>query len=163
MKHSKETISFNREETLERAKELLLLSSGFIATPQVEDYFGITAKELNKVVRIHKDELMENGYVDNVGNGYFTPRAIKLLGMLLGNNVIATEIRTQLINIEGHASSKDKIKDLATERDLVNKVIEAITSEDAEELERANTNLENHIGSKRSLDTPQVAKISIVK
>ncbi|WP_242144739.1 MULTISPECIES: hypothetical protein [unclassified Bacillus cereus group] len=50
-----QTSSFNREEILKRTKELLQLSSGFITTPQVANFFGITLKELNKTVKRHKD------------------------------------------------------------------------------------------------------------
>lgn len=155
-----QTSSFNREEILKRTMELLLLSSGFITTPQVANFFGITLKELNKTVKRHKGELLENGYVDNIGNGYFSRRAILLL---LGNNKIAEEVRTQIVNIEGNSSKEDKLRECNIESALISTVIEAMSSEDTKELEQANSNLETYMRNKYAVELPEVANLRVVK
>jgi len=72
-----------------------------------------------------------NEYVfANSINALFTKRAILRVGMLLRDSEVAKEVRTQLLNIEEHASEEIKTYEIDCEQELHMKVGKALSEGD---------------------------------
>ena len=107
---------------------------------------GIETKEI--LGKFSKDFANQRGYFTCDGikfnhrnNLLFTRRSILRVGMLLRDSVIAKEVRTQLLNIEGKTSDDVKIQDITEEQSLMLAVGMAFASGDLNAFATASTNL----------------------
>ena len=107
---------------------------------------GVETKEI--LGKFSKDFANQRGYFTCDGikfnhrnNLLFTRRSILRVGMLLRDSVIAKEVRTQLLNIEGKTSDEIKIQDITEEQSLMLAVGMAFASGDLNAFATASTNL----------------------
>lgn len=107
---------------------------------------GVETKEI--LGKFSKDFANQRGYFTCDGikfnhrnNLLFTRRSILRVGMLLRDSVIAKEVRTQLLNIEGKTSDDVKIQDITEEQSLMLAVGMAFASGDLNAFATASTNL----------------------
>lgn len=85
-----------RNEVLERVETILLLSNDEATGIQrVASFYEVDEKVIEKIVSRHLEELVGDGY----NNEIFTRRSILRIGMLLEDNEIANEVMVQLLNI----------------------------------------------------------------
>ena len=107
---------------------------------------GVETKEI--LGKFSKDFANQRGYFTCDGikfnhrnNLLFTRRAILRVGMLLRDSVIAKEVRTQLLNIEGKTSDDVKIQDITEEQSIMLAVGMAFANGDLNAFATASTNL----------------------
>ncbi|PGU06693.1 hypothetical protein COD21_24520 [Bacillus cereus] len=138
-----------RIEVLHRVKGLLLLPQLEMATTrQVATFYGVDRYLINKIIERNHDELKADGLnyhkysevaekvngqgvnlllqgVSYRGTYLFPKRAILRIGMLLRDSATAKEVRTQLLNIEKHATNEQRTQEIDKDGLLLLDIIRA--------------------------------------
>lgn len=141
-----------RIEVLERVKGLLLLPRLEMATTrQIAEYYEVPLKTIETIYMRHREELTSDGMVLYKGEQLdpyrcdphseggkvvgvsqktrqallFPKRAILRIGMLLQGSTVAKEIRTQLLNIEEHATNEQRTQEIDKDGLLLLDIIRA--------------------------------------
>lgn len=86
--------------------------------------------------------LFSNGeivVIPNNGTKTFPRRAILRIGMLLRDSIVATEVRSQLLNIEEKTSNEIKVHDINEEEDLLMDIARAYASGEIDRVIAATT------------------------
>ncbi|EEM03854.1 hypothetical protein bmyco0002_37220 [Bacillus pseudomycoides] len=159
-----------RIDVLSKVKELILLPNKDIATSaQVANFYGIDKNAIRALVHDYRDELESDGMhflryseikelievtpnlnemnalgINRAGTNVFTKRAILRVGMLLRFSEVAKEVRTQLLNIEEHASVEVKTFEINNELQLQANVGIAVASGNMVEVIKAIKELEEY-------------------
>ncbi|MBF7146768.1 phage antirepressor KilAC domain-containing protein [Bacillus toyonensis] len=157
-----------RVEVLYLVKGLLLLPNMAMATTkQVAELYKVSRYLINKVIERNRDELTSDGLnyqkysevaekvnghdvnllssgVSYRGTYLFPKRAILRIGMLLRDSEVAKEIRSQLLNIEEHATDQQLTKEIDHELDLQAAIGKAIMSGDVLALAQATTKMADY-------------------
>ncbi|MGG3652709.1 hypothetical protein ABES36_14920 [Bacillus pseudomycoides] len=159
-----------RVEVLSKVKELVLLPNKDIATStQVANFYGIDKNAIRSLVYLYRDELESDGMhflryneikellevtpnlnemnalgINRAGTNVFTKRAILRVGMILRDSEVAKEVRTQLLNIEEHASEEVKTFEINNELQLQANVGIAVASGNMVEVIKAIKELEEY-------------------
>jgi len=159
-----------RTDVLERVKDLALLPGSELATSaQVANFYGIDKNAIRALVHDYRDELESDGMhflryseikelievtpnlnemnalgINRAGTNVFTKRAILRVGMLLRFREVAKEVRTQLLNIEEHASVEVKTFEINNELQLQANVGIAVASGNMAEVIKAIKELEEY-------------------
>ncbi|WP_255295731.1 hypothetical protein [Bacillus pseudomycoides] len=159
-----------RVEILNNVKELVLLpGTEMITANQVASFYNVSKSNIDWVVNENKEELVLDGYqvlrgsklkelkgdivklcsLEDYGISKFSPyialfpkRAILRVGMLLRDSEVAKEVRTQLLNIEEHASEEVKTFEIDNEQELHMKIGKAFADNDMMALVQATKELE---------------------
>ncbi|MFC1417533.1 hypothetical protein [Streptacidiphilus cavernicola] len=108
-----------RTEALDRVKALLMLPDGLhVTTRMVADYFEVTERALNSLIRRHREELESNGFtiltgpeaatfvsfnmkltqVRGQGIAVYPRRAVLNVAMLLRDSTVARRVRSYLLD-----------------------------------------------------------------
>ncbi|MED1621671.1 hypothetical protein [Bacillus pseudomycoides] len=159
-----------RIDVLSKVKELILLPNKDIATSaQVANFYGIDKNAIRALVHDYRDELESDGMhflkyneikesldltpnlkemnalgINRAGTNVFTKRAILRLGMIIRDSEVAKEVRTQLLNIEEHASEEVKTFEINNELQLQANVGIAVASGNMVEVIKAIKELEEY-------------------
>jgi len=159
-----------RTNVLERVKDLALLPGTELATSaQVANFYGIDNNAIRSLVYLYRDELESDGMhflkyneikesidltpnlkemnalgINRAGTNVFTKRAILRLGMIIRDSEVAKEVRTQLLNIEEHASVEVKTFEINNELQLQANVGIAVASGNMVEVIKAIKELEEY-------------------
>ena len=109
----------NRTDALDKVKALILLPDGLhVTTRIVADYFEVTERALNSLMRRHREELESNGFtiltgpeaaafvsfnmkltqVRGHGIAVYPRRAVLNVAMLLRDSAVARRVRTHLLD-----------------------------------------------------------------
>ncbi|HDR3902667.1 TPA: phage antirepressor KilAC domain-containing protein [Bacillus cereus] len=138
-----------RVEVLSKVKGVLLLPRMEMATTkQVAQFYEVSHSTLKAVIQRNNDELEQDGMylakyrevketikthyaslleygVSKRGTYIFPKRAILRIGMLLQDSDIAKEVRTQLLNIEEHATNEQRTQEIDKDGLLLLDIIRA--------------------------------------
>ncbi|MDA1836488.1 phage antirepressor KilAC domain-containing protein [Bacillus cereus group sp. BY17LC] len=135
-------------EVLSKVRGLLLLPNMEMATTkQVAAFYEVGAEAIRSIIKRHRSELESDGVVHKKyseikevtvqdelllssgvsyrGTYIFPKRAILRVGMLLRDSDIAKEIRTQLLNIEEHATNEQRTQEIDKDGLLLLDIIRA--------------------------------------
>jgi hypothetical protein len=113
-------------------------------TVKTHKYFSTVLSGQLKTTKGKATFIFENGDAFDIstrGIKVFPKRAILRMGMMLQHSYIATEIRTQLLNIEEKATPEVKVHDINEEQKLMLEVGMAVASGNATAVAIASSNL----------------------